>query len=104
MKAMIVKLLQAPIKAYQRLISPLTGQNCRFYPTCSHYALEALEKHGPLVGLFLGFRRICKCHPYHKNAAFHDPVPESFAWRIDCTGLIRYNRLVRKKSSAQKPD
>lgn len=81
LRALLIYILQAPIRFYQWAVSPLLGGNCRFYPTCSHYALEALEKHGALAGVFLGLRRICKCHPYHKGE-FHDPVPENFRWGI----------------------
>ncbi|MBW2621926.1 MAG: membrane protein insertion efficiency factor YidD [Deltaproteobacteria bacterium] len=62
------------IKAYQYLISPLFPQSCRFYPTCSSYAYEAVEKHGPATGLYLSLRRILKCHPFHPGG--YDPVPK----------------------------
>jgi len=62
------------IKAYQYVISPLFPQSCRFYPTCSSYAYEAIEKHGPAKGLYLSLRRILKCHPFHPGG--YDPVPE----------------------------
>ncbi len=58
----ILKLL---IKFYQLALSPLLGPCCRFYPTCSHYALEALDKHGVFKGLFLILKRLIKCHPWH---------------------------------------
>jgi putative membrane protein insertion efficiency factor len=61
------------IKFYQYVISPLTGQNCRYYPTCSAYALEAIEKHGSLKGTTLAVKRILRCHPFH--AGGFDPVP-----------------------------
>ena len=62
------------IKLYQKVISPLTPPSCRFYPTCSHYGLEAIEKHGALKGSWLAISRISKCHPFHKGG--FDPVPE----------------------------
>jgi putative membrane protein insertion efficiency factor len=62
------------IKAYRFFLSPLLGSNCRFYPTCSAYAQEAIEKHGAIKGGYLSFRRIVKCHPYHEGG--FDPVPE----------------------------
>ena len=61
------------IKGYQLLISPLIGANCRFYPSCSCYAIEALDRHGAIEGGFLGVRRIAKCHPF--NDGGYDPVP-----------------------------
>jgi putative membrane protein insertion efficiency factor len=66
-------ILIAAVKFYRKNISPLSPPNCRFTPTCSAYALEALEKYGALKGLWLAFRRIIKCHPFHKGG--YDPVP-----------------------------
>jgi putative membrane protein insertion efficiency factor len=63
------------IRAYQYLISPLMGQHCRFYPTCSSYALTAVERFGILRGSWLAARRLSRCHPW--NAGGNDPVPES---------------------------
>lgn len=70
---MMKKLLQAPIHVYRRWISPLKPPTCRFYPTCSQYALEAIEVHGAIKGSFLAMRRIGKCHPFHRGG--YDPVP-----------------------------
>lgn len=67
-------LLIAPIRLYQMLISPLLGQRCRFYPSCSQYALEAIQKHGAVHGLALGARRLVKCHPFNPGGV--DLVPE----------------------------
>lgn len=61
------------LKAYRYLISPMLGQNCRFYPSCSEYATEAVERHGVVRGGWLATRRICRCHPW--NPGGHDPVP-----------------------------
>ncbi|USD37617.1 MULTISPECIES: membrane protein insertion efficiency factor YidD [Ferrimonas] len=69
------KLLIGFIRLYQRLISPLLGPNCRFQPTCSHYAIEAITVHGCLKGSWLALRRIVKCHPLHPGG--RDPVPPS---------------------------
>ena len=67
--------LRLAILAYQWTLSPLLGANCRYDPTCSHYALEALERHGPVTGGWLALRRIARCHPW--GGAGYDPVPES---------------------------
>ena len=61
------------IKIYQFLISPIIGKNCRFNPTCSNYALEALKKHGLFLGMYYSIIRISKCHPW--GGSGHDPVP-----------------------------
>ena len=62
------------MKLYQWLISPLLGPSCRFHPTCSHYAIEAIEKHGVFKGGYLSVRRLIKCQPFHEGGL--DPVPE----------------------------
>ena len=67
-------LLIGPIRAYQRGISPLLGPRCRFYPSCSHYAVEAIERFGAARGSWLALKRISRCHPL--NAGGLDPVPE----------------------------
>ncbi|WP_019532700.1 membrane protein insertion efficiency factor YidD [Paenibacillus ginsengihumi] len=67
------KLLQLPVKVYRRWISPLKPPTCRFYPTCSAYALEALEKHGAARGTWLAVKRIAKCHPFHPGGIDHVP-------------------------------
>ena len=61
------------VRAYQVLLSPLLPANtCRFYPTCSHYSIDALRKYGALKGVWLSLKRIAKCHPYHEGG--YDPV------------------------------
>lgn len=62
-----------PIRFYQKCISPLTPPTCRFTPSCSQYAVEALRKHGPVKGLWLAVRRILRCHPW--GGSGYDPVP-----------------------------
>jgi uncharacterized protein len=61
------------IRGYQRFLSPLLGSNCRYYPTCSHYAYQAIEKYGLRKGGWMGLRRIARCHPWHPGG--FDPVP-----------------------------
>ena len=70
--------LKAPILVYRYCISPLLGPSCRYQPTCSAYALEALERHGPVVGLWLTARRLARCHPikWLGGGEGYDPVPE----------------------------
>jgi len=62
------------IKIYQLIISPLTGQNCRFLPTCSEYAIESLKSHGLFRGLYFAIKRITKCHPF--GGCGFDPIPK----------------------------
>lgn len=66
------RLLTAPIRFYKRFISPMTPPSCRFQPTCSSYAVEAIEVWG-VYGLWLALRRLLRCHPFHPGG--HDPVP-----------------------------
>jgi len=68
-KALLVSL----IRGYQFLFRPLLGANCRFYPSCSDYAREAVERHGAFAGTWLAVKRIARCHPYHPGG--YDPVP-----------------------------
>lgn len=67
------QVLIAPIRGYQWLISPLLPPRCRFVPSCSSYAIEALERHGAAQGGWLAVKRICRCHPL--NPGGYDPVP-----------------------------
>jgi len=62
------------IRLYQLIISPLTGSNCRFYPSCSAYAYQAINLHGPVRGMILMLKRLFKCHPFHPGG--YDAVPE----------------------------
>ena len=61
------------VKAYQLVLSPFFGQQCRFYPTCSQYAVEAIQKHGALLGSYYTVRRLLRCHPWCDGG--HDPIP-----------------------------
>lgn len=62
-----------PIKIYQIVLSPLIGPSCRFNPTCSNYAIQAITKYGALKGLYLALKRIIRCHPWGESG--NDPVP-----------------------------
>jgi len=66
--------LRALVRAYQLVLSPLLGTNCRFAPSCSEYALEALDRHGAARGAWLTAKRLCRCHPWGGHG--FDPVPE----------------------------
>lgn len=70
---MVKRLLLLLIKGYKKGISPLLGNNCRFYPSCSSYTYDAIETHGVFRGIYLGLRRILKCQPFHPGG--YDPVP-----------------------------
>ncbi len=77
LKSTLYKILSFPlillIKFYQGAISPFLGNNCRYQPTCSHYMVDALNIHGPFKGLFMGMKRILRCHPW--GGSGYDPVP-----------------------------
>jgi hypothetical protein len=76
-RGVAVAVLTAPIRFYRRFLSPLFPPACRFEPTCSRYAIEAIETHGPLKGLGLTLRRLSKCHPisWLGGSSGFDPVP-----------------------------
>ncbi|MBC3869471.1 membrane protein insertion efficiency factor YidD [Undibacterium oligocarboniphilum] len=69
MKTLLLLLL----RFYKYAISPMLGQNCRFYPNCSEYAAEAIRLHGAARGSYLAGRRVCKCHPWHPGGVDHVP-------------------------------
>jgi putative membrane protein insertion efficiency factor len=81
------RLLLLLIHGYRRLISPLFPPSCRFSPTCSQYALTAIERFGPVKGGWLAARRITRCHPFHPGG--YDPVPEQISPEILRKGLPR---------------
>ncbi|MBP8249737.1 MAG: membrane protein insertion efficiency factor YidD [Chitinophagales bacterium] len=66
-------ILILPVKIYQLVLSPILPNSCRYKPTCSHYMVAAIQKHGPIKGLWLGIKRISRCHPWGGHG--HDPVP-----------------------------
>ena len=73
-RLVVLLLLKGLVRLYQIFISPLLGQNCRYDPTCSAYALTALERYGPLQGSWIAVKRITRCHPFGRSG--YDPVPE----------------------------
>ncbi len=73
LNALLTWVLRLPIRLYQRLISPWKPRTCRFHPSCSQYALEALDRHGPIKGLWLTAWRLLRCQPFARGGV--DPVP-----------------------------
>jgi putative membrane protein insertion efficiency factor len=71
---LLTLLLRGLIRSYQLLISPVLGPSCRYLPSCSDYAAEAIERHGALAGTWLAVRRLARCHPW--GGSGYDPVPE----------------------------
>lgn len=67
------QLLLAALRGYQYAVRPMLGANCRFYPSCSDYARDAILRHGALIGSWLALRRVARCHPWHPGG--YDPVP-----------------------------
>ena len=70
----LARVMMGLVRLYQVLLSPFLGGQCRFHPTCSNYALHALESHGPLAGAWLALKRLLKCHPFHPGG--FDPPPQ----------------------------
>ncbi|WP_114284991.1 membrane protein insertion efficiency factor YidD [Candidatus Halocynthiibacter alkanivorans] len=81
----LARIAALPVRAYRLIFSPLVGANCRYQPTCSAYALEALEKHGAVRGSLLTLRRIGRCHPFGSQG--YDPVPGPEKTASQKTGL-----------------
>jgi len=71
------RILVLLIRAYKVCLSPLLGQNCRFYPSCSEYSIEAIERHGCVKGIILSVRRIFRCHPFNPGGVDHVPGHEA---------------------------
>lgn len=84
-------MLKTAIRAYRYFISPMFGSSCRFHPSCSRYALEAIERHGNARGGWLALRRLLKCHPWHEGGL--DPVPETF--HLTLLGHHRHGKAPR---------
>lgn len=92
--------MKAAIGVYAYAISPLMRGKCRFHPTCSAYAMEAIDRHGAAKGFVMAVKRLLKCHPWN-NAPMIDPVPQSIDW----TGVIGYNHAKppQKENDHAKP-
>ena len=73
MQKIVITVMVALVKGYQIALSPFFGQQCRFTPTCSHYAIAALQTHGAAKGVLLAVKRILRCHPWQTGG--HDPLP-----------------------------
>jgi putative membrane protein insertion efficiency factor len=84
----LARLLVAAIRLYQR-VSRLTPPTCRYYPTCSQYTLEAIQRYGALHGTWLGLKRILRCHPFTEGG--YDPVPDDLSTRGNNHGATRTN-------------
>ncbi len=80
------RVIAALIRFYQAWISPLLGPRCRFYPTCSRYALTAVERHGALKGSWLATRRLGRCHPWSDGGVDLVPAPDDYRWWGRCPG------------------
>lgn len=98
--SLLGKLLILPIRLYQRAISPLLPASCRYVPSCSQYAVEAIKVHGPLRGLILAARRILRCHPW--GGSGYDPVPRPL-YDIHTHDLTRRDALVNLPEGADIP-
>ena len=81
----LIWVLQAMIRCYQLLISPLLPPSCRYLPSCSDYAVEAIARHGTLVGLGLALRRLARCHPW--GGSGYDPVPTARGFDRSCPSV-----------------
>jgi len=84
---LLSRLLQGLVRLYQLTLSPFIGNQCRFHPTCSRYAMEALERHGPWRGSWLAATRLCRCHPFAEGG--FDAVPDSNPTLETSTGRNR---------------
>jgi len=87
-KSIPANLIILLINVYRYTLSPFFGNQCRFYPTCSHYAEDAVKQHGAISGGVMAVKRICRCHPWHEGG--YDPVPTAVAEKkkIDNSGEL----------------
>jgi uncharacterized protein len=90
------KVLLGSIAAYRVVVSPWLGSRCRFEPSCSAYATEAIAIHGPLTGTRLAIARVARCHPWHEGG--HDPVPPLQDASVDATSAERIDAHARVRS------
>ncbi|CAB4867048.1 unannotated protein [freshwater metagenome] len=102
----LIRIITAPISFYQRFISPAFPATCRYYPSCSAYAIKAIEVHGPFIGLYLGVRRLLRCHPFTPGGI--DQVPPAGQWAsvkapFDPEDLLA-NRQEQTRSDALSPE
>jgi hypothetical protein len=95
---MMARLFIGLIRLYQIVLSPLMGNQCRFHPTCSAYAIEAIKVHGAIKGGFMGLWRIMRCQPFSRGS-WIDPVPPKKAERVGAQAPFGYNHLTQKCSS-----
>ena len=95
MKRCITMLLRLLIRFYQLAISPLKPGCCRYYPTCSTYTLQAIEKYGPLKGSWMGLKRILRCHPFHKVATIQFPNPRGIRLDAFCESYFHKNHRAQ---------
>ncbi|MEK9775144.1 MAG: membrane protein insertion efficiency factor YidD [Quisquiliibacterium sp.] len=95
--AALAWLISLPIRGYRYAISPMLPASCRFFPSCSEYALESLRRHGPLAGGWLTVTRLCRCHPWNPGGV--DPVPDTFPPSIKKAGrppIVEGSRFYAK--------
>ena len=97
---MLAKLFILPVRFYQKFISPALPPSCRYYPTCSSYMIEALKKHGALLGLLMGLARILRCNPFVHGG--YDPVPNHFSLRRNLAAEAEYLAQFQGEENVKK--
>lgn len=83
------------LRIYRAVISPLYGDVCRYYPSCSSYALQAIQHHGVVRGVWFGSLRLIRCHPWSEGGIDDIPVPKNFAYAITPFGFVTQNQAIR---------